>query len=173
MSTLVPAELIEKKILWIRGHKVMLDRDLAGLYCVETRDLNKAVLRNLERFPDEFMFQLTPAEFQNLMFHFGTSSWGGTRKMPRVFTEHGILMLSSVLRSKRAVSVNIQIMRTFVKLREVLATHKELAAQFKELERKVGAHDHQIAAIFEAIRKLMEAPPEKPKRPIGFIVDRE
>jgi len=157
MKSLIPAELLEQKIMFIRGHKVMLDMDLAVLYGVGTRDLNKAVSRNLERFPDDFMFRLNKKEFGNLMFQFGTSSWGGTRKMPHAFTEHGILMLSSVLKSSRAVQVNIQIMRAFVKLRELLNTHKELARKLEELEKK---YDAQFKSVFDAIRMLMTPPPD-------------
>ena len=161
---IVPAETIERKIYSIRGKRVMLDRDLAALYGVTTRDLNKAVSRNPDRFPSDFMFPLTHQEVRNLMFHFGTSSWGGVRKPPRVFTEHGILMLSSVLRSKRAVQVNIQIMRTFTKLRELLSTHVDLRRKIEELEKR---YDHQFKVVFDAIRRLM-APPESPRRRIGF-----
>ena len=117
---IVPAEIIQRKILIIRGRKVMLDRDLAELYEVETFNLNKAVKRNIERFPEDFMFQLNDEEFKNLIFHFGISSWGGTRKLPYAFTENGVAMLSSVLNSKRAIQVNISIMRTFTHLRELL-----------------------------------------------------
>jgi len=163
----VSSEAIQPKILLIRGQRVMLDKDLSSLYQVGTRDLNKAVTRNLERFPADFMFQLTPNELKNLMFHFGTSSWGGTRKRPRVFTEHGILMLSSVLKNRRAVLVNIAIMRTFVKLRNILATHRKLSHKLSELEHKIEKHDHEIQSIFEAIRELLKEP-EKPKRRIGF-----
>ena len=158
MKHLIPVEAIEQKILFVRGHRVMLDRDLAALYGVGTRDLNKAVSRNLERFPDDFMFQLEKKEFENLMFQFGTSSWGGTRKVPYVFTEHGILMLSSVLRSQRAIDVNIQIMRAFVKLRQLLNTHIELARKLEELEKK---YDAQFKSVFDAIKMLM-AEPEDP-----------
>ena len=165
---LVPQETIESKILLIRGKKVMLDKDLAMLYGVTTRDLNKAVNRNMDRFPGDFTFLLTRKEVMNLMFHFGTSSWGGTRKLPRVFTEHGILMLSSVLKSKRAIQVNIAIMRVFVKLKEMVITHKDLMYKLAEMERKIERHDEDICSIFEAIRQLMEPPPEKPKRRIGF-----
>lgn len=164
MKELVPQETIERKILLIRGSKVILDKDLAALYGVTTGNLNKAVSRNLDRFPDDFMFQLTKEEFENLSFHFGTSSWGGTRKTPRAFTEQGVAMLSSVLRSKRAVQVNIQIMRTFVKLREMLISHKELAKKLEALENK---YDAQFRIVFDAIRELT-APPEKPRRKIGF-----
>ena len=155
MKHLIPVEAIEQKILFVRGHRVMLDRDLAALYGVGTRDLNKAVSRNLERFPDDFMFQLEKKEFENLMFQFGTSSWGGTRKTPYVFTEHGILMLSSVLRSQRAIDVNIQIMRAFVKLRQLLNTHIELARKLEELEKK---YDAQFKSVFDAIKMLMSEP---------------
>jgi len=168
MKELVPQEIIENKIIMIRGHKVILDKDLAGLYGVATRDLNKAVMRNMERFPEDFMFQLTTEESKNLMFHFGTSSWGGTRKLPRVFTEQGVAILSSVLNSRRAIQVNIVIMRTFVKLKKVLSTHKELTHKLSELERKIEKHDVEIQAIFEAIRQLMAPPPAKPKPQIGF-----
>lgn len=173
VKELIPQEVIEQKIFIIRGYKVMLDKDLSVLYGVETRDLNKAVARNLDRFPSDFMFQLTQKEYENLMFQFGTSSWGGTRKLPRVFTEHGILTLSSVLRSRRAIQVNIFIMRAFVKLRQILSTHKELAEKLGLLEQKVGKHDHEIQVVIQAIQKLIEAsqvPPKDPppKRRIGF-----
>lgn len=161
--------IIENKILIIRGQKVMLDKDIANLYDIATRELNKAVSRNQARFPLDFMFQLTGDEFNNLKFQFGTSSWGGTRKLPYAFTEQGVAMLSSVLRSERAVQVNIQIMRAFVKLREIISTHKELAQKLKELELKIESHDENITAIFEAINQLL-ATEEKPKRKIGFDV---
>jgi hypothetical protein len=162
---LISREGIEQKIFIIRGQKVMLDKDLAELYGVATRDLNKAVNRNLERFPDDFMLTLTRKEFTNLMFHFGTSSWGGTRKPPRVFTEHGILMLSSVLNSKRAIQVNLQIMRTFVTLRKILGSHKELLGKIEDMEKK---YDKQFKIVFEAIRELISPKEDKPKRRIGF-----
>jgi len=163
-QSLVPVERIEKAILLIRGQKVMLDVDLAVLYGVSTSNLNKAVSRNIERFPSDFMFQLTREEFDNLKFHFGTSSWGGTRKMPRAFSEQGVAMLSSVLRSPRAIHVNIEIMRAFIRLRQMLASHTELARKLDALERK---YDAQFKVVFEAIRQLM-APPEPKRRPIGF-----
>jgi hypothetical protein len=137
------------------------------MYGVSTRDLNKAVSRNLDRFPHDFMLQLTRSEFNDLKSQFGTSSWGGTRKLPRAFTEHGIAMLSSVLRSKRAIHVNIAIMRAFVKLREFAATRKTLAEKLEQLEGKVGGHDGQIRSLFDAIRQLMEPPTPKSRR-IGF-----
>lgn len=145
----------------------MLDRDLAKLYGVQTTYLNKTVSRNLERFPEDFMFQLTKDEFANLMFQFGTSSWGGTRKLPRVFTEQGISMLSSVLRSKEAIRVNIAIMRVFVKLREILNTNKELAQRLDQLERRMGQKDQEVKLIFEAIRRLMKEE-VRPKKEMGF-----
>ena len=154
-SKSISTEVISNQILFIRGEKVMLDRDLARLYGVTTFNLNKAVSRNLDRFPEDFMFRLDKKEFENLIFHFGISSWGGTRKLPRVFTEQGVAMLSSVLRSKQAVQVNIAIMRVFVKLRETLSLHKELAAKLKELEDKVEGSSKAIRAIFETIRGLM------------------
>ncbi len=170
VSSLVPQEIIEQKILLIRGYKVMLDKDLAALYGVTTGNLNKAVNRNLDRFPDDFMFQLNLKEVKNLIFHFGTSSWGGTRKIPKAFTEHGILMLSSILKSKRAIHVNIAIMRTFVKLRQMLSRHKVLGTKLSQLERKIEKHDEEIQSIFKAIHQLM-SPPESPKRRIGFHAD--
>ena len=163
-KALVPVEKIEKAILFVRDQKVILDRDLAYLYGVQTRELNKAVGRNLQRFPDDFMFQLTKEEFKNLKSHFGTSSWGGTRKLPRVFTEQGVAMLSSVLRSNRAVQVNIEIMRAFVRLRQILSAHKDLARKLRELENK---YDARFKVVFDAIRQLM-APPIPTRRKIGF-----
>ena len=165
---LIPIERIERLILLIRGHKVILDADLAALYGVETKQLIRAVKRNLPRFPDDFMFQLNKEESENLRFHFGTSSqWGGRRYPPYAFTEQGVAMLSSVLRSKRAVQVNIEIMRTFVRLRRMLASNKELARRLDALEKK---YDAQFKVVFDAIRELMK-PPESKKRPIGFLVE--
>ncbi len=168
MKPVIAAEIIERKIYLIRGQKVMLDRDLAGLYAVETFNLNKAVKRNIDRFPSDFMFQLTKDEVESLTFHFGMSKRdgrGGHRYLPYVFTEQGIAMLSSVLKSKRAVQVNITIMRAFVKLREMIATHKDLAKKLEELEKK---YDAQFRVVFDAIRELM-VPPEEDKRKIGFL----
>jgi hypothetical protein len=165
MKDLIPTERIEKCILLLRGQRVILDKDLAALYGVSTKNLNKAVSRNLDRFPDDFMFQLDLQEVANLKFQFGTSSWGGTRKRPRAFTEQGVAMLSSVLNSKRAVQVNIEIMRAFVKLREMLTSHKDLALKLAEMEKK---YDSQFKVVFDAIRELMTPiePPSKPR--IGF-----
>jgi len=159
----------EGQIFFIREKKVMLDRDLAFLYGVETRVLNQAVSRNIERFPDDFMFQLTKEEFENWKSQIVISKGDimGLRKLPRAFTEQGVAMLSSVLKSKRAVVINIEIMRTFTKLREMLSTHQELQKQIDGIEKKFNVHDHKIKVILEAIKKLME-PPEKKKRKIGF-----
>ena len=149
----------------IRDEKVILDEDLATMYGVETRALVQAVKRNIDRFPDDFMFQLTMNEFKNLKSQIVTSSWGGRRKPPYAFTEQGVAMLSSVLRSMRAVLVNVEIMRTFVKLRRILATHDELARKLASLERK---YDKQFKLVFDAIREIM-APKDPPKRrQIGF-----
>jgi len=170
-AALIPAERIHRAILLIRGQKVMLDRDLAALYGVTTFNLNKAVKRNLQRFPADFMFQLTAEEAEALVFQFGISKGrGGTRYRPYAFTEQGVAMLSSVLRSERAIQVNVAIMRAFVGLRQTLAAHKELAAKLAELERRIEKHDESIRTLFEAIRQLMAPPPEPPKRQIGFQV---
>jgi len=163
-----PILAIEKRILLIRGEKVLLDSDLADLYGVETKALTRAVLRNKERFPDDFMFQLTNQEVIILKRQFGTSSqWGGRRTPPYVFTEQGVAMLSSVLRSKCAVQVNIQIMRTFVRLRQMLIDNAQLARKLATLE---GKYDEQFKIVFDAIRQLMTpSEQKKKKRQIGFI----
>lgn len=166
-KNLIPQEMIENKIYLIRGMKVMLDRDLAKLYGVAVKALNQAVQRNRKRFPPGFAFKLNFNEFSDLKSQIVTSSWGGIRKLPSAFTENGVAMLSSVLKSERAIQVNIQIMLTFTKLREMMMTHIELKRKIEEMERK---YDHQFSIVFEAIKKLLE-PPEKPKRRIGFIVD--
>jgi alpha-ketoglutarate-dependent taurine dioxygenase len=167
---IIPPQRIEKSIFLIRGQKVMLDADLAELYQVSTKVLNQAVKRNEDRFPTDFMFQLTPEEFTALRSQIVTleSGRGRHRKyLPHAFTEQGVAMLSSVLRSKRAVSVNIEIMRAFVRLREILATHKDLANKLEMLERK---YDAQFKVVFDAIRQLMTRPEPK-KRKIGFLVE--
>src|SRR4030043_11814 len=170
MKAPISIEVIEQRILLIRGQRVMLSTHLAELYNVETRVLNQAVKRNIARFPQDFMFQLTEEEFSNLKSQIVISSWGGVRRgRPYAFTEQGVAMLSSVLRSKQAVKVNIEIMRAFVRLRQMLSSHKELASKLMELERRVGEHDEQIVAIFEVIRRLM-TPPETPRKRIGFEV---
>lgn len=168
MKHLIPMETVAGKILLLRGQKVILDKDLAVLYGVRTFNLNKAVKRNLDRFPQDFMFQVTAQEYASLIFHFGiskNSGRGGTRHFPYAFTEQGVAMLSSVLRSRRAIEVNIMIMRAFVKLRSILASHGELAAKLEELEKK---YDAQFKIVFDAIRQLMAEPSEPPKRKIGF-----
>jgi phage regulator Rha-like protein len=168
MSRMIVVEQIERKIYFVRGMKVMLDKDLALLYGIETKQLKRAVKRNLSRFPNDFMMELTRQEYDSLRCQFGTFKRGQHAKyMPYAFTEQGIAMLSSVLNSDRAIQVNIAIMRAFVQLREALSTHKELALQFRELERKVGKHDADIQAIFRAIQRIMTEP-EKPKGKIGF-----
>jgi hypothetical protein len=167
MTSLVPTEIIEKKILLIRGQKVLLDADLAELYGVPTKALKQSVKRNIKRFPSDFMFILTYQEVRNLRSQFVTSSssgWGGTRISPMAFTEQGVAMLSSVLNSEKAIEVNIMIMRAFVKLREMIASNKDLARRLDELEKK---YDKQFKIVFEAIRQLM-IPPVTPKRKIGF-----
>jgi hypothetical protein len=163
----IPPERIERFILLIREQKVLLDMDLAELYGVETRTLVQAVKRNQERFPDDFMFQLSVEEWDNLRSQIVISSFhGGRRYPPYAFTEQGVAMLSSVLRSKRAVRVNVEIMRTFVRLRELLASHKDLARKLDDLERRF---DKQFQVVFEAIRQLMSPPDDgKTKRRIGF-----
>lgn len=161
---------VERSIRLIRGDKVILDEDLAELYGVETKNLIKAVKRNLDRFPADFMFQLTNQEFADLRFQSGTSSqWGGRRTPPYAFSEQGVAMLSSVLHSPRAVRVNIEIMRTFVRLRRMLASHADLAERLEELEQK---YDKQFAVVFEAIRQMM-SPEEKRRKSIGFKVEEE
>ena len=167
MKELIPVEIIERKIYLIRGHKVMLDRNLAELYEVETRVLNQAVKRNLSRFPEDFMFQLTHAEMENWKSQIVISNKDkmGLRKAPYAFTENGVAMLSSVLSSERAVEVNIQIMRTFTRLREMLLTHKDLQRKIEDMGKK---YDSQFKVVFDAIRQLMTPPETSKKKPIGF-----
>jgi ORF6N domain len=159
---------IESKIYSIRGQRVMLSNDLADLYGIETKVLHQAVRRNLDRFPEDFQFSLTNQEFTILRSQTVTSSWGGTRYAPLAFTEQGVAMLSSVLRSPEAVAVNIQIMRTFVKLRSILAEHEDLKRQLATLERKYDGH---FKIVFDAIKELMTPPEPVKKRRIGFIQD--
>lgn len=159
------SEVIQERIFIIRGKKVMFDRDLAELYGVETKVLNQAVKRNIERFPEDFMFQLTKEETAFSRSQFVTLNRGQNIKfLPYAFTEHGILMLSSVLNSKKAIAVNIQIMRTFTKLRELMIVHKDLRVKIEELERK---YDSQFKVVFNALRRLID-PPRKRKQAIGF-----
>jgi hypothetical protein len=169
-TAVIPAQSIESVIFLMRGQKVMLDSDLAALYEVETRDLKRAVNRNLDRFPSDFMFQLTRQEYQSLRCQFGTLKRGGHAKyLPYAFTQEGVAMLSGLLRSPRAVQVNIAIMRAFVRLRETLSLNRELAAKLAELERKIEGHDTHIHSLFEAIRQLM-SPSQVERKPIGFQV---
>ncbi len=168
-TPIVPIERIQSAILLTRGQRVMLDADLAEPYGVETRALTQAVKRNAERFPRDFMFRLTKKEFGSLRSQSVMSrSWGGRRYPPYVFTEQGVAMLSSVLRSERAVRVNIEIMRAFVQLRQLLASRQDLARKLAEMERK---YDAQFRGVFAAIRQLMEPPPQPKKPPIGFATE--
>ena len=163
-------ETISQRILFVRGHKAMLDAELARLYGVPTKRLNEQVKRNRERFPEEFMFQLTAEEFDDLRSQSATSSspHGGRRSLPYVFTEHGAIMAATVLNSPKAIEMSVFVVRAFVRLRETLAAHQDLAAKLEALERKVGSHDQAIAGLIDAIRQLM-APPEPKKRRIGFV----
>ena len=165
-------ESIEARIVLIRGQKVMLDTDLASLYGVSTKRLNEQVKRNGERFPEDFMFRLSAEETEGLRSQFATSNdgRGGRRYRPYAFTEHGAVMLASVLNSKIAVEASLRVVRAFVRLRQTLATHRELATKLAELEARIEAHDDNITAVFEAIRQLME-PVEKPRKRIGFAVE--
>jgi len=172
---LAPVELVESRILVIRARKVLLDSDLAALYQVTTGNLNKAVKRNQERFPEDFMFQLTREETESLIFQSGIAKGrrGGTRFLPYAFTEQGVAMLSGVLTSKRAVEVNVAIMRTFVRLRQLLASHEELARRLDQLEWRQSEQNGRVQYVFETIQQLIEAPEAEPigvetKRSIGF-----
>ena len=169
-APLAPVERIAQTILFIRDQKVMLDADLAALYGVDTKVFVQAVRRNVDRFPADFMFQLTKQEFDNLRSQFVTSSWGGRRYPPYAFTEQGVAMLSSVLRSKRAIRVNVEIMRAFVELRRMLASHADLARKLSALEKK---YDEQFKVVFDAIRELMVPPEPKKKGEIGFSPSRD
>ena len=165
MSNLIPIEVIKERIFFIRGERVMIDRDLAELYGVETKQLKRQVRRNIDRFPEDFMFELTKEEYDVLRRQFGTLKRGRHAKYPPLaFTEQGVAMLSSVLNSNRAIQVNIAIMRTFTRLRKMIATHAELKKKIEEMEEK---YDKQFRVVFEALRQLLEAD-EKPKRKIGF-----
>ena len=164
----ISVEVVATKILLVRGKKVMLDRDLADLYGVPVKVLNQAVKRNIKRFPHDFMYQLRWQEVASIRSQFVTSKRGGRRYLPYVFTQEGVAMLSSVLNSERAIRVNIAIMRAFVRLRQVLLTHKELAERLEHLERKYQLHEKDIQVIFEVIKKLLEPPPEPPKPRFGL-----
>jgi hypothetical protein len=166
MKTLtIPNEIIENRIFLIRGKKVMFDRDLARLYGVETGNLNKAVKRNIERFPIDFVFQLTKGELQSLLFQFGRANRGGSRTLPYVFTEQGVAMLSSVLKSKQAIRVNIQIMRTFTKIREMIVSNKALREKIETTERK---YDNKFKVVFDVIKRLVDKDTIEPVKIIGF-----
>ena len=156
INSLLSEETIANKIYFIRNQKVMLDRDLAALYGIETKVLNQAVKRNMSRFPEDFMFQLTEIEFQNLKSQIVTSSWGGTRKLPYAFTEHGVLMLSSVLKSDKAIQVNIQIMRIFTKVRQMLLDTTELKIDILQIQKKLENHDKNIELVFSYLDELTE-----------------
>ncbi|HVO74285.1 MAG TPA: ORF6N domain-containing protein [Ignavibacteriaceae bacterium] len=171
-KSIIPAESLINKILVIRSQKVILDRDLAALYGVETRTLKQAVRRNIKRFPDDFMFQLTRKEFLiwRSQIVMSKSENKGLRHLPFAFTEQGVAMLSSVLKSERAIEVNILIMRAFVKLREIISTHKKVEEKLKELEGRPNEHDEQIVRIIQLINQLL-SPPEPAKKKIGFRID--
>lgn len=169
-DSLISAGTIAAKILIVRGKRVMIDSDLAMLYGVKTGRLNEQVSRNIKRFPKDFMFQLTKEEALNLKSHFATSSWGGARKLPRVFTQEGVAMLSSVLNSERAIMVNIQIMRAFAQLRQMLLSNRDLKRKIEEMERK---YDKQFAIVFQAIKQLLEPPVQKERKVIGFHISRD
>ena len=169
LATLSP-QALAGRIVVIRGQRVLLDTDLAQLYEVETRRLNEQIKRNMGRFPLDFMFQLTSDEFGILKSQIATSSWGGRRKLPLAFTEHGAIMAASVLNSDRAVEMSVYVVRAFVQLRTVLLDHKALADKLTALERRVSHHDNSLAEVIDAIRALM-AQPKPANRPIGFTAD--
>ena len=174
-AAIMPIGKIERAILFVRGERVILDADLAKLYGVPTKRLNEQVRRNIDRFPDDFVFQLNRNELDNLRSQSVTSSsgYGGRRYAPYAFTEHGAIMAATVLNSPRAVQVSVYVVRAFVQLRRVLGQNKQLAAKLAELERKVGDHDQKIVAIIQAIRELMAPPPKPPRKQIGFQSEME
>lgn len=164
---MIPDEYIMNKVYIIRKQKVMLDNDLAKLYDTETKQLKRAVRRNINRFLEDFMFELTQKEFEALRSQFGTSSWGGTRYTPMAFTEQGVAMLSSVLNSERAILINVQIIRIFTKMREMLLTNKTLLNKMNELERKVSNQDKNLKQVFDYLRQFIKEKNE-PRKEIGF-----
>ncbi len=170
----VPEEILMNKIYFIRGHKVMFDKDLAELYNVETKQLKRQVSRNIDRFPKDFMFELTQNEFENLRSQFGTSSWGGIRYLPWVFTEHGVLMLSSVLSSKQAIQVNIQIMRVFTQVRRMLMDNTELRLAIEEIRKKTDNNSKNIELVFQYLDELIEKK-ENPqtRKSIGYKIPKK
>ena len=166
---MLPDEVIMSKIFFIREQKVMIDSDLAELYEVETRRLNEQVKRNISRFPEDFMFQLSETEYENLKSQFATSSWGGRRKPPNVFTEHGVLMLSSVLNSDKAIMVNIQIMRIFTKIREMLTDNLSIKLEIEEIKKKLANQDKNIELVFTYLDELIEKHEKPtPRNQIGY-----
>ena len=169
---LMADDAIINKIYFIRGHKVMLDRDLSELYGVETGRLNEQVKRNIERFPEHFMFQLTEKEFANLISQNATSRWGGTRKLPLAFTEHGILQVSNVLKSKRAIQMSIRIIDVFVRMREMLSTHKDVLLKLEHMEKNLSKNNKEIQYIFDVLKQLLKHPNE-PRKKIGFKRENE
>lgn len=170
----IPEQIISSKIHLIRGQKVMLDRDLAELYAVETKQLKRQVRRNSERFPDDFMFELDDQEFNDLRSQFGTSSWGGTRYAPMAFTEQGVAMLSSVLGSPTAIKVNIQIIRVFTKIREVLTDSLNLKLEIEEIKKKLSSHGKNIELVFNYLDELIDKKEnEEPRKQIGYRPDKK
>jgi len=167
-SIIIPSERIVNKIYIVRNRKVMLDKDLAEIYGVPTKVLNQAVKRNIKRFPGDFMFRVDKKEFEILKSQIVTSSWGGTRNMPYAFTEQGVAMLASVLNSSRAIAVNIQIIRTFVKMRELMAANVALQRKIASLERKYGLHDAKIKKVFDILNLLLLEEKDNSKQEIGF-----
>lgn len=163
----VPDEVVMNKIYLIRGHKVMVDFDLAELYGIETKQLKRAVKRNIDRFPEDFIFELSKKELENLRSQIGTSNWGGIRYAPMAFTENGVAMLSSILNSKQAITVNIHIIRVFTKMRQLLVTHKDILLTLERLEQSVANHDEDIKLIFKYLKELLN-PKTEPMRKIGF-----
>lgn len=164
---IIPEEIIISKIYCLRGQKVMIDADLAGLYQVETKRLNEQVKRNLLRFPADFMFQLTNKEWEELKSHFATSSWGGRRTAPFAFTEHGVLMLSSVLNSDKAVDVNVQIIRIFIKMRELLLSNKDILLQLNQMQTLINGHEDRIDAIYNYLKQFIQDQ-NKPRMEVGY-----
>ena len=169
-TLIIPDELVTNSIYIIRGQKVLMDFNLAKLYAVETSQLKRQVKRNIDRFPDDFMFELNEDEFDILRSQIGTSSWGGTRYRPMAFTEQGVAMLSSVLNSETAIRVNIQIIRVFTKMREMIMTNKDILLQLEKAEKKLTKHDNDIILIFQYLKKLL-TPPQQPRQRIGFRKD--
>jgi hypothetical protein len=163
---------IASRILVIRGQKVMLDRDLAIMYGVETKYLKRQVTRNAKRFPEDFMFLLSKDEIENLRCHFGTSRWGGARYSPMAFTEHGIAQLSGVLKSPQAIQVNIAIIRIFIRMRELLQMNKDILLKLEQMEQKLSVHDRDILQIFKTLRQLLQPPPQ-PRRRVGYKISRD